>query len=67
MAEQKTPHNEGCAGDAHNRHLCYLMYQGFHYSNREEYKALVQDAEFVCQNCGRTAKAETSLCAPIKL
>ena len=52
MAEPKTPHNEACAEDTHNHHLCYLMYQGYHYANREEYKALVQDAAFICQNCG---------------
>ncbi len=43
------------------------MYDGFHYSHREEYKAMVRDAEFLCQNCGRTAKGANSLCEPLKL
>jgi hypothetical protein len=56
-----------CESDLHKQHLCYLMYEGFHYSNRAEFKKLVHGAEFICMNCGRTAKAETNLCAPAKL
>jgi hypothetical protein len=56
-----------CEGDLHKQHLCYLMYEGFHYSNRAEFKKLVHEAEYVCMNCGRTAKHDASLCAPAKL
>ncbi len=60
-------HNPSCKSEGHDKHLCSLMYDGFHYSHREEYKAMVRDAEFLCQNCGRTAKGANSLCEPLKL
>ena len=64
MTEQKMTHNSGCQHAQHSTHLCFLMYEGFHLQNREEYKALVQDAQFRCQSCGRTAKSQESLCMP---
>ena len=64
MCETKKQHNESCAGETHKEHLCYLQYEGFHYANREQYKALVSDAQFLCENCGRTAKSAANLCAP---
>lgn len=67
MAAEKKQHNTACEGSAHEQHLCYLMYEGRHYSKPEEYKALVKDAEYICQNCGRTAKSDKNLCAPNKL
>jgi hypothetical protein len=67
MAEETKQHNENCGTPAHEEHLCYLMYQGYHYENREKYKELVQGAEFICTNCGRTAKDQKNLCAPSKL
>ena len=67
MSNEKKQHNVDCEAKAHEQHLCYLMYEGYHYSNREEYKALVQNAQFICQNCGRTAASEKNLCAPTKL
>jgi hypothetical protein len=51
----------------HKEHLCFLMYQGFHFKNKDEYKQLVQDAQFRCQNCGRTAKSADNLCEPVEL
>lgn len=64
MAEAKMAHNSDCENPQHDKHLCFLMYEGFHFSNREAYKALVQDAQFRCQQCGRTAKDSASLCMP---
>ena len=66
MSENKQ-HNTDCNTDKHNEHLCYLQYGGFHYSNRSEYKALVQDAQFICRNCGRTAGNAANLCDPVEL
>jgi hypothetical protein len=43
------------------------MYEGFHYSRKDEYRALVQDAHFRCENCGRTARSADNLCAPVEL
>jgi hypothetical protein len=67
MAEPKAEHNTECDSPEHGQHLCYLMYDGFHYSHPAEYKAMVKDAEFRCQNCPRTAKHAENLCVPIKL
>ena len=64
MAEDKMTHNSDCETPQHDKHLCFLMYEGFHFNNREAYKALVQDAQFRCQGCGRTAKDSASLCMP---
>jgi hypothetical protein len=49
------------------QHLCHLQHEGYHYGHREEYKALVQNAQYLCQNCGRTAKNAENLCAPKEL
>lgn len=67
MGQVEAAHNTDCEGEGHSNHLCFLMYEGFHLSNKDEYRALVQDAHFRCQNCGRTAKAAESLCAPVEL
>ena len=61
---KKAQHNQKCGDEKHNEHLCYLQYEGYHYGHKPEYKALVQDAQFICQNCGRTAKRAANLCAP---
>ena len=67
MAEQKVEHNEHCTSGAHDEHLCFLMCEGFHYKNKDAYREMVQDAQYRCQNCGRTAKSEKNLCEPIAL
>ena len=67
MEQKPSPHNTACESDYHDRHICFLMYEGFHYSNRDGYRELVQDAHYRCQNCGRTAKEAKNLCAPVDL
>jgi hypothetical protein len=67
MTEQKMEHNVECKSPAHEKHLCHLMYEGFHYSHPQEYKEKVQNAQFRCQNCSRTANQEEDLCAPVAL
>ncbi len=67
MPDEKMTHNEDCKTDKHNEHLCFLMYEGFHLKNKEAYKQMVQDANYRCQNCGRTAKRAENLCVPIEL
>ncbi len=64
---QQAEHNAACESDAHNTHLCFLMYEGYHLSHPDGYREMVQDARFRCQNCGRTAKSAEMLCAPIEL
>ena len=67
MTDKKIPHNQACTTDIHEQHLCFLMYEGVHYEHPEQYKALVQDAQYRCQQCGRTAKDAKNLCMPVAL
>ena len=60
-------HNENCSSDTHHQHLCFLMHEGFHYQQPQQYKALVQNAQCRCQQCGRTAQQDTNLCMPVSL
>ena len=67
MAEKQMEHNTECTSQGHNKHLCFLMYEGYHFDHPSEYKEMVQDARFRCQNCGRTAHRSDQLCMPIAL
>ena len=67
MTEEGMSHNKSCTSDVHDEHLCFLMCEGLHYKDKEAYKAIVQDAQYRCQNCGRTAKSEKNLCEPVAL
>jgi hypothetical protein len=61
MAEVKLPH------PGHEKHLCYLNNLGLQKSDADEYKELIKDAKFYCENCGRAAGNEKNLCRPVKL
>jgi len=67
MAEKCPEHNEGCGSPQHDHHLCYFVSQGFHLSNKQEYKWMVENAKFKCQTCGRVAQCQDNLCKPTKL
>ena len=67
MTQKTIQENSDCASENHGTHLCHLMFEGFHFSHPQEYKEMVQDAQFRCQNCGRTAKKSEQLCEPIEL
>lgn len=67
MCDLSSCHNADCKNEMHQKHLCYLMYEGKHYKNPAEYKELVAEGNFICQNCGRTAKDQGSLCVAVKL
>lgn len=67
MAEKQIEQNVECQSEGHDKHLCHLMCDGFHFSHPQEYKEMVQDAQFRCQNCGRTANKSEHLCEPIEL
>lgn len=60
-------HNTECKSESHNKHLCYMVSQGFHLSDAEEYNDLIQDAKFKCRHCGRAAKSADNLCEPVEL
>lgn len=67
MAEKNIRRNSGCESDSHDQHLCYMMSQGFHLSEPEEYQALVSQAAFKCGKCVRVAKNGKNLCKPVRL
>ena len=51
----------------HDHHLCYLTNLHFHQTNWMDYKKLVEDAHYVCSQCGRSASDKNRLCQPVKL
>jgi hypothetical protein len=67
MTEELVEIKLECHTAAHSQHLCYIISQGFHLSDEQEYIALVEDAEFVCKHCGRRAKSAANLCVPVPL
>ncbi len=67
MAEEKTQQNLDCKSESHNKHLCYIVSQGFHLSDAEESNALIKDPKFKCRHCGRAAHSADNLCEPVGL
>jgi len=67
MSEATIEHNQDCKSTLHDKHLCFLMHEGLHYHEPQKYKELVQDAQYRCQQCGRTAKSDANLCMPVSL
>ena len=67
MAEEKVSHNTECESDSHTEHLCYMVSQGFHLSDKEGYEVLVKDPKFKCEHCGRVANNDKNLCRPVSL
>jgi len=64
--ETQTHHTE-CNTGVHTNHLCYMISQGFHISDEQEFKALIEKSEFKCNHCGRTARSSANLCVPAHL
>ncbi len=56
-----------CMIENHDEHLCYLISQGFHISDADEYKTLINRPKFRCKHCGRHANKRKNLCMPEKL
>ncbi|MFH1615678.1 MAG: hypothetical protein ABIG61_11430 [Planctomycetota bacterium] len=67
MAEQNIQHNTACRNPQHSRHLCYIVSQGFHLSDKQEYEQLISDPKFRCRHCGKTAHSDKNLCEPVKI
>ena len=67
MTEELLKHNiERCTTN-HSEHLCYLVSQGFHLSDEREFEALIENAQYRCDHCGRHAKSDANLCMPMRL
>jgi hypothetical protein len=67
MAQQNIQQNPECRSELHTQHLCYFVSQGFHLSDEQEYKAMIENPQFKCQYCGRVTKSDKNLCEPAKL
>ena len=67
MAQKLIQHNTKCCTGNHTEHLCYLISQGFNISDELEFTALIEDAEYRCDHCGRHAKSDANLCVPMQL
>ena len=61
MTDIDMPHPE------HDKHLCYLNNLRFQVTNLEDYKTLIKNPQFFCQNCGRAAASSKNICKPVKL
>jgi hypothetical protein len=61
MGKVEMPH------PGHEDHLCHLHNIGFIADNFEEYKKIIENAQYICKGCGRVADSEKRLCAPEKL
>jgi len=59
--------NKNCDSQGHCEHICYLVSQGFHLSDGDEFKALVSEAKYKCEHCGRVARSAKHLCEPVEL
>jgi len=67
MADKHPEHNAVCKSDEHTKHLCSFESYGYNVDNPQDYKDLVEEPQFKCGLCGRTAHCEASLCQPMKL
>ena len=53
--------DQACPG--HEKHICALAGQ----KKWDEVKKLVQNARYICKNCGRAAASGDNLCKPEKI
>ncbi|MBC8217769.1 MAG: hypothetical protein H8E73_04835 [Planctomycetes bacterium] len=67
MALTTTQPNLECCTGLHTEHLCYMVSQGFHVSDEQEYEALVENARYQCNRCERVAASDANLCVPVPL
>lgn len=54
---------EGCSDPRHKDHMCQIVYNG----DFERAAKLAEGAEYMCKQCGRSAKSKDNLCAPTKM
>lgn len=67
MLQETIKSNSACESELHNQHMCYIRSQGFHLTDEQEYKALVEDAKYMCTHCRHTARSADNLCVPVIL
>lgn len=67
MPDKRIEHDTNVEMQTSAKHLCSLMLEGFHYTHPDEYKQIVQNAQFRCENCGRTSNQQDQVCNPVTL
>ncbi len=67
MLQKTIKINSTCDSELYNQHLCFIISQGFHLTDEQEYKALIEEANYTCERCHRTAKSDLNLCVPVPL
>ena len=67
MNGKKTIMQTHCNCGSHEDHLCYIISQGFHLGDEQNYLALIANPRFCCVHCGRKAARNKNLCVPMKL
>ena len=67
MTEQEIQDFMECRSESHDQHLCYLISQGFHLSDEQEFRLLTENPKFQCRRCGRIANKDKNLCVPFEL
>ncbi len=50
-----------------SEHLCYILSQGLNLTDEAGYRALIENPQFRCGHCGRTARSRRNLCVPTNL
>ena len=48
-------------------HMCALKAEGFDKKNPAKFKALIENPQYKCENCGAKARNAENLCKPVKL
>lgn len=67
MLQETIKINSTCESEMNSEHLCYIISQGFHLTNEQEYNALMEDVRYMCNHCQRTARSADNLCVPVLL
>ena len=64
MNDEQHEHNHECESPDHDKHLCYIISQGFHLSDPQIYNVMIDNPKYQCQHCNRKANSNLNLCVP---
>jgi len=67
MTETVSVDNLEYKNPLHCEHLCYIISQGFNFSDKQQYDSLVNNPKFRCAHCERVANIDKNLCEPVEL
>ncbi|MHC4538319.1 MAG: hypothetical protein ACYTEK_03510 [Planctomycetota bacterium] len=64
MPDDNNTPSQPCKTEGHRQHLCHLADEFFHVHHADEYRTMVEKAQFKCLFCARTANSDQNLCYP---